>query len=49
MNIFETLVVQPIFNLLIGLYSIIPGADFGVALIIFTIIIRFALWPLVVR
>jgi len=49
MNIFETLIVQPIFNLLIGLYSIIPGADFGVALIIFTILVRFALWPLVVR
>lgn len=49
MNIFETLIVQPIFNLLMGLYSIIPGADFGVALIIFTILVRFALWPLVVR
>lgn len=49
MNIFETLIVQPIFNLLIGLYSIIPGADFGVSLIIFTILVRFALWPLVVR
>jgi len=48
-NIFETLIVQPIFNLLLGIYSIIPGHDFGVALIIFTIIIRFALWPLVVR
>jgi YidC/Oxa1 family membrane protein insertase len=46
-NIFETLIVQPIFNLLIGLYSLI--GDFGVAVIIFTIIIRFALWPLVVR
>jgi len=49
MNIFETIIVQPIFNLLIGLYSIIPGHDFGIALIIFTILIRFALWPLVVR
>lgn len=49
MNIFETLIVQPIFNLLIGLYSLIPGGDFGIALIIFTILIRFALWPLVVR
>lgn len=49
MNIFETLVVQPIFNLLLGLYNIIPGADFGIALIIFTILVRFALWPLVVR
>lgn len=49
MNIFETLIVQPIFNLLVGLYSLIPGGDFGVALILFTIIIRFAMWPLVVK
>jgi len=49
MNIFETFIVQPIFNLLMGLYSIIPGGDFGIALILFTILIRFALWPLVVR
>jgi YidC/Oxa1 family membrane protein insertase len=47
-NIFELLIVQPIFNLLMGLYAIIPGGDFGVALIVFTIIVRFALWPLVV-
>ena len=47
MNIFDVIVVQPIFNLLIGLYSLIPGGDFGIALIIFTILIRFALWPLV--
>lgn len=49
MNIFELIVVQPIFNLLLGIYSIIPGADFGIAIIIFTIIIRFAMWPLVVK
>jgi len=48
-NIFELVVVQPIFNLLLGIYSLIPGGDFGIALIIFTIIIRFALLPLVVR
>lgn len=49
MNIFELIIVQPIFNLLLGIYSILPGHDFGIALIIFTIIIRFALWPLIVR
>jgi len=48
-NIFDTLVVQPIFNLLIGLYSILPGDDFGISLIIFTIFVRFALFPLVKR
>ncbi len=46
MNIFDLLVVQPIFNLLLGLYAIIPGHDFGIAIIVFTIIVRFALYPL---
>lgn len=47
MNIFDLLVVQPIFNLLIGLYSVIPGGDFGISLIIFTVLVRFALYPLI--
>jgi len=46
-DIFQLLIVQPIFNLLIGIYSLIPGGDFGVAIIIFTIIVRLAMWPLV--
>jgi YidC/Oxa1 family membrane protein insertase len=46
-NIFDLFVVQPIFNLLIGLYSIVPGGDFGVSIIIFTVFVRFALYPLV--
>lgn len=49
MNIFELLIVQPTFNLLLFIYSIVPWADFGIAVIIFTIIVRFAMWPLVVR
>lgn len=49
MNIFDIIVVQPIFNLLIVLYSLIPGGDFGIALIIFTVLVRLALWPLVKR
>ena len=47
MSLFDTLIVQPIFNLLIAIYGILPGSDFGVALIIFTIIVRLAMWPLV--
>ena len=46
MNIFDLLIVQPIFNLLMLLYAVVPGGDFGVAIIIFTIIVRFALYPL---
>ncbi len=45
-DIFQLFIVQPIFNLLVAIYSIIPGGDFGVALIIFTILVRFAMWPL---
>ena len=45
MNIFDIIIVQPIFNLLLFLYNFI--GDFGVAIIILTIIIRFILWPLV--
>ncbi len=44
---FTTLIVQPLFNLLTFIYAIIPGHNFGLALIIFTIIVRLLLWPLV--
>src|SRR5687768_14259955 len=39
--------VQPMINLLVSIYAVIPGHDFGVAIIIFTVLVRFALWPLV--
>lgn len=44
---FTTFIVQPLFNLLTFIYAILPGHNFGVALIIFTIIIRLLMWPLV--
>ncbi|HWB39284.1 MAG TPA: YidC/Oxa1 family membrane protein insertase [Candidatus Saccharimonadales bacterium] len=44
---FTTLIVKPLFNLLVFIYAILPGHNFGLALIIFTIIIRLLLWPLV--
>lgn len=46
MDIFNTLLFQPIFNILFAIYGLIPGHDLGVAIIIFTILVRFALWPL---
>lgn len=49
MNIFEVLIVQPLFNLLMLLYAVIPGGDFGVSIIIFTILLRIVLHPLVRR
>ncbi len=44
---FTTLIVQPIFNLLVLIYGILPGHNFGLALIIFTVLIRLLMWPLV--
>jgi YidC/Oxa1 family membrane protein insertase len=44
---FTTFIVQPIFNLLVLIYAILPGHNFGLALIIFTVIIRIIMWPLV--
>lgn len=44
---FQTFVVQPIFNLLVFIYSIIPGHNFGIALIVFTVVVRLCMWPLV--
>ncbi len=43
---FTTIIVQPIFNLLVLVYALLPGHNFGLALIIFTIIIRLLLWPM---
>lgn len=43
---FETLIVQPIFNLLVLIYAVIPGHDFGISVIVFTVLVRFMMWPL---
>jgi YidC/Oxa1 family membrane protein insertase len=44
---FTTLIVQPIFNLLVLIYAVLPGHNFGLAIIFFTIVVRLLLWPLV--
>lgn len=46
---FNTLLVQPLFNLLAVIYAYIPFHDFGLAIIIFTILVRLALWPIVTK
>lgn len=43
---FEVLFYQPILNLLVFLYNIIPGHDIGVVIIVLTIILKLLLWPL---
>jgi len=45
-QLFHSIIYQPIFNALIFLYNIVPGHDLGIAIIILTIIIRLILYPL---
>ena len=45
MSLFDRILTQPIFNLLAFIYNFI--GDFGVAIIIVTVIVRLCLWPLV--
>ena len=45
-DIFNTIFYRPLFNALIFLYQYIPGKDFGVAIIILTLLIRLILYPL---
>lgn len=44
---FTDFIVQPIFNLLVLIYALIPGHNFGLAIILFTILVRLLMWPLV--
>lgn len=46
MTWFDTIVVQPIFNILMALYAMIPGNDFGIVVVLFAIIVRVVMWPL---
>ncbi len=43
---FQTIIVQPLYNLLVAIYGILPGHDLGLSLILFTVFIRLAMWPL---
>ena len=43
----ESLIVEPILNCLSLIYALIPGHSFGLAIIVLTIIIRLAFWPIV--
>ena len=45
-QIFNTIFFQPTLNLLVWLYTVIPGQDIGVAIILLTIIIKLILYPL---
>jgi len=45
-SIFSTVFYQPIFNLLVFFYNIVPYHDLGLAILLLTIVIKLALLPL---
>ncbi|MFA6353980.1 MAG: YidC/Oxa1 family membrane protein insertase [Candidatus Paceibacterota bacterium] len=45
-NIWNTILYQPLLNALAALVSIIPGGDVGVAVIVLTILVKIVLFPL---
>lgn len=48
-SVFYTLIYTPLYNGLIYLISILPGGNAGLAIVIFTIVVKIALFPLARR
>jgi len=44
--LFNAFIYKPLYNLLILIYNVVPFHDFGIAIIIVTVIIKLALFPL---
>jgi len=45
-SIYHTILFEPLFNTLVILYNLVPGGDFGIAVILVTLLVRFAFAPM---
>jgi YidC/Oxa1 family membrane protein insertase len=45
MSVFHTIIYQPLYNILVLLYNFIPGHDFGISIILLTVLLRALLMP----
>lgn len=45
-SLFHTILYQPILNIFVFLYNIIPGHDIGVVILLITFLVRIAVYPL---
>jgi YidC/Oxa1 family membrane protein insertase len=43
---FDTFISRPVFNILTLIYALVPGHNLGVTIILFTVLMRVLLWPL---
>ena len=48
-NLFHVALYQPLFNVLVLIYQYLPSHDFGIAIIILTILIRILIYPVMVK
>ena len=46
MELFNEILFRPLFNLTVFLYNILPGNDFGLAIVVLTFIIKLVFFPL---
>ena len=44
-DLYNLFIFQPILNLLIWLYNVLPGSDIGLAIIALTVIVKLVLYP----
>ena len=49
MEIFNELLFRPLFNITVFLYNILPWNDFGLAIVVLTVIIKLVFLPLTVK
>ncbi|MDP3792892.1 MAG: YidC/Oxa1 family membrane protein insertase [bacterium] len=49
MELYNELLYEPLLNAVVFLYNVLPGNDFGLAVIVLTIIIRLIFFPLTVK
>ena len=48
-DVFNTILYRPLLNALVIFYQLIPGHDFGVAVILLTILTRLIIYPLMAQ
>ena len=48
-DVFNTILYRPLFNALVIIYQLIPGHDFGLAVILLTILTRLIIYPLMAQ
>ena len=48
-ELYNTILYEPLLNAVVFLYNVLPGNDFGLAVIVLTIIIRLIFFPLTVK